>query len=100
LYLVNLATGSGQQLEALQRVTGGSYTIAFWGLFVGLCLVLPLLLGVLRISTANRAAAALAAVLVVISGYAMRQVVLDVGQESSWTIYDTQYNAELLERLR
>ena len=100
LYLVNLATGSGQQLEALQRITGGAYTTAFWGLFVGLCLVLPLLLGVLRISAASRAAAVLAAVLVVISGYAMRQVVLDVGQESSWTIYDTQYSAELLERLR
>lgn len=100
LYLVNLTTGSGQQLEALQRITGGAYTTAFWGLFVGLCLVLPLLLGVFRISTTNRFAAALAAVLVVISGYAMRQVILDVGQESSWTVYDTQYSAELLERLR
>jgi protein NrfD len=100
LYLVNLATGSGQQLEALQRILGGDYTTAFWVLFVGLCLLLPLALGALRISSANAAAAVLASVLVVISGYAMRQVVLDVGQESSWTIYDTQYSAELLERLR
>jgi protein NrfD len=100
LYLISLATGSGPQLDALQRVTGGAYTMAFWGLFVGLCLLLPLLLGLLRVSAASKSAAALAAVLVVLSGYAMRQVVLDVGQESSWTIYDTQYSAELLERLR
>ena len=100
LYLISLATGSGPQLEALHRVTGGAYTMAFWGLFVGLCLLFPLLLGLLRISAASKSAAVLAAVLVVLSGYAMRQVVLDVGQESSWTIYDTQYSAELLERLR
>jgi formate-dependent nitrite reductase membrane component NrfD len=100
LYLISLATGSGPQLEALARVNGGTYTTAFWGLFVGLCLLLPLLLGVLRISAASKSAAMLASVLVVISGYAMRQVVLDVGQESSWTIYDTQYSAELMERLR
>ncbi len=100
LYLVSLATGSGQQLEALQRVTGGNYTFAFWGLFVGVCLLVPLFLGLFRITAASKSAAVLAAVLVVISGYAMRQVILDVGQESSWTIYDTQYSAELLERLR
>jgi hypothetical protein len=29
----------------------------------------------------------------------LRQVVLDIGQESTWTSYPTQYNAELLDRL-
>lgn len=100
MYLISLATGSGQQLESLARINGGSYTMAFWGLFVGLCLLLPLLLGVMRISAASKSAAVLASVLVIVSGYAMRQVILDVGQESSWTIYDTQYSAELMERLR
>ena len=46
-----------------------------------------------------RPAAVVAALLVLVSGNAMRQVVLDVGQESTWTQYDTQYNDELLQRL-
>ena len=40
-----------------------------------------------------------ALVLVLLGGYALRQVLLDVGQESTWTNYPTQFNSELLERL-
>jgi hypothetical protein len=35
-----------------------------------------------------------------LGGYVLRQVMVDVGQESTWTRYDTQYNAELMQRLR
>ena len=47
----------------------------------------------------SKSLAMLAPVLVLIGGYALRQVVLDAGQESTWTNYATQYNSELLQRL-
>ena len=99
LFLVNLATGSGQQIEALQSVMGGSYTLVFWVLFVGVGLLIPMLLELLEIRGIGKSLAMLAPVLVLFGGYVLRQVVLDAGQESSWTNYPTQYNSELLQRL-
>jgi formate-dependent nitrite reductase membrane component NrfD len=99
MFLVNLSTGSGQQIEAVQSILGGSYTLVFWVLFVGVGLLIPALIEVLEITGVNRSLALLAPVLVLIGGYALRQIMLDAGQESSWTNYDTQYNSELLERL-
>jgi len=99
LSLISLASGSGQHIEALQSVMGGSYTFAFWGLFVVMGLLIPLLLEILEISGISRSLAVLAPVLVLVGGYALRQVVLDAGQESTWTHYSTQYNSELLQRL-
>lgn len=98
LFLINLATGSGQQIEALESVTGGSYTFVFWVLFVGFGLLIPLLLEVLEISGFSRSMSMLAPVLVLVGGYALRQVMLDAGQDSTWTRYPTQYSAELLQR--
>jgi formate-dependent nitrite reductase membrane component NrfD len=99
LLLISLASGSGQHIEALQSVMGGSYTLAFWVLFVGFGLLIPLLLEILEISGINKSLAVLAPVLVLIGGYALRQVVMDAGQESTWTHYSTQYSSELLQRL-
>jgi len=99
MFLINLSTGSGQQIEALQSVMGGSYTIVFWVLFIGIGLLVPLLIEILEISGVNKSLAVLAPVLVLIGGYALRQIMLDAGQESTWTHYETQYNSELLERL-
>ena len=47
----------------------------------------------------GKSLALLAPVLVLIGGYALRQVMIDVGQDSTWTRYPTQFSAELLERL-
>jgi formate-dependent nitrite reductase membrane component NrfD len=99
LSLISLASGSGQHIEALQSVMGGAYTLSFWVLFVGIGLLIPLLLEILELSGVNKSLAMLAPVLVLIGGYALRQVVMDAGQESTWTDYSTQYNAELLQRL-
>ena len=99
LSLISLASGSGQHIEALQLVMGGPYTLEFWVLFVGIGLLIPALLEILEISGINKSLAMLAPVLVLIGGYALRQVVLDAGQESTWTNYSTQYNSELLQRL-
>jgi protein NrfD len=100
LFLINMATGSGQQIEALQSIMGGSYTLIFWVLFVGVGLLIPLLLELLEIRGIGKSLAILAPVLVLLGGYVLRQVMLDVGQESSWTHYPTQYNSELLDRLK
>jgi formate-dependent nitrite reductase membrane component NrfD len=100
LMLISLASGSAQHLEALESVMGGPYTILFWGLFVGIGLMIPLLLEILEISGVNKSLAMLAPVLVLIGGYALRQVVLDAGQESTWTSYDTQYSSEVLQRIQ
>jgi hypothetical protein len=61
--------------------------------------LIPLLLEALEISGINKSLAVLAPVLVLIGGYVLRQVMVDVGQESTWTSYPSQYNAELLDRL-
>lgn len=99
LFLINLATGTGQQIEALQSVTGGAYTMVFWVLFVGVGLLIPLLLEVLEVSGIGKSLAILAPVLVLVGGYVLRQVMLEAGQDSTWTNYPTQYSSELLERL-
>jgi len=99
LSLISLASGSGQHIDALQSVMGGPYTLAFWVLFVGIGLLIPMLLEILEISGINKSLAMLAPVLVLIGGYALRQVVMDAGQESTWTSYSTQYSSELLQRL-
>jgi protein NrfD len=100
LFLINLATGSGQQIEALQSIMGGSYTLVFWVLFVGIGLLIPMLLELLEIRGIGKSLAMLAPILILLGGYALRQVMLDVGQESSWTHYPTQYSSELLQRIK
>ncbi|MBT8093200.1 MAG: polysulfide reductase NrfD [Gammaproteobacteria bacterium] len=99
LFLINLATGSAQHIEALHAVTGGPYTMVFWVLFVGIGLIIPLLLEMLEIRGIGKSIAVVAPVLVLIGGYALRQVMLDVGQDSTWTRYESQYSAEILERM-
>ena len=99
LFLINLATGSAQHIEALRAVMGGPYTMVFWVLFVGIGLLIPLLLELLEIRGIGKSIAIVAPVLVLIGGYALRQVMLDVGQESTWTRYESQYSAEVLERM-
>jgi protein NrfD len=99
LFIVNLASGTEQQLIALDSIMSGPYTLVFWVLFVGVGLLVPLVLELLEIRGFARRVAIIAPVLVLLGGYVLRQVMIDIGQESNWTRYDTQYNAELLERL-
>ncbi|MGB5690228.1 MAG: NrfD/PsrC family molybdoenzyme membrane anchor subunit [Woeseiaceae bacterium] len=99
LMLISLASGSGQHIVALQSVMGGPYTLEFWLFFVCIGLLIPLVLEMLEISGVSKSLAMLAPVLVIVGGYALRQVVMDAGQESTWTHYETQYSSELLERL-
>lgn len=100
LFIINLATGSAAQIQALECcVMGGPYTFAFWVLFVGIGLLIPLVLEIMEMRGLGKPLALTAAVLVLFGGYTLRHVMVEVGQESTWTNYPTQFNAELLERL-
>jgi len=99
LFLIGLATGTAKHIEALQSITGGPFTMVFWVLFVGIGLVIPLLLEMLEMRGIAKSVAMLAPVLVLVGGYALRQVMIDVGQDSTWTRYPSQYSAEILERM-
>jgi formate-dependent nitrite reductase membrane component NrfD len=99
LFIINLASGTEQQLVALDSIMSGPYTLVFWVLFVGVGLLIPLVLELLEIRGFARRVAIVAPVFVLLGGYVLRQVMIDIGQESTWTQYDTQYNAELLQRL-
>jgi formate-dependent nitrite reductase membrane component NrfD len=99
LFVINLATGTEQQLVALDSIMRGAHAQVFWVLFVGIGLLVPLLLELLEIRGFARRVAVVAPILVLLGGYVLRQVMVDVGQESTWTRYDTQYNAELMQRL-
>ena len=63
LFIINLATGSAPQIQALECcVMGGPYTFAFWVLFVGIGLLIPLLLEILEVRGLGATLALVAAV--------------------------------------
>ena len=99
LLLINLSTGSKPQLEAAAMLMGGSYTVLFWGVFVTLGLLLPLLLEYFEILGSVRRIAMLAPVLVLLGGYVLRVIAVDLGQETTWINYSSEFNTQLLERL-
>lgn len=98
LFLVSLATGAAQHLQAFELVWGGEYTVPFWLWFVLPGLLVPLLLEILAVR-GNRHAAITAAVLVVAGGFMLRYLMVEIGQVSSWSGYATQFDPQLLQRL-
>ncbi len=100
LLLVNLATGARPQLDALAHLMGGDFTLAFWGAFVALGLLIPLLLEALEVKGMARRFALMAPVLVLLGGYVLRVVAVDLGQETTWIDYGSEFNTHLLDRLR
>ena len=100
LLIIGLASGSGAHLQALELVMSGPYALVFWGLFVTIGLALPLLLEVWEIRGGARALVLAAPLLVLFGGYVLRHVTLDLGQESTWQEYSTQYDPALFERLK
>ena len=100
LLLINLATGSEQQLQALEYLTkGGGYAVAFWGAFFVFGLLVPLVVEFIDLAHANRTLAILGPVLVLMGGYMLRHVTVNLGQETSWQNYDTQFSVEAQERI-
>ncbi len=99
LLLINLSTGSRPQLEAAAMLMGGSYTALFWGVFVALGLLVPLALEYFEIRGTVRSIAMLAPVLVLLGGYMLRVIAVDLGQETTWIDYRSEFNTQLYERL-
>jgi formate-dependent nitrite reductase membrane component NrfD len=101
LLLINLATGSQQHLQALAYLTSLSwYALAFWGLFIGLGLVVPLVVEFLELVKENRTLALLGPILVLLGGYVLRHVTVNLGQETAWQDYRYEHNPQLLERIK
>ncbi|MCB1875379.1 MAG: polysulfide reductase NrfD [Chromatiales bacterium] len=98
LLIINLHTGSGPQVQAVQQILGGPYTQLFWLGFVLVGLLIPLMLGWLEIRNLNPVVF-LGPLLVLIGGYLLRQLTVDLGQVSTWTNYASQFNPQLLELL-
>jgi protein NrfD len=99
LLLINLATGSRPQLDAAAKLMGGSYTAWFWVVFVALGLLVPLALEYFEIRGSARSVVMLAPVLVLVGGYALRVIAVDLGQETTWINYQNEFNTQLLDRL-
>ena len=83
LFVMGLASGSEASREAVGLVLGGPLTAVFWVGVVGLGLVLPLIIQSLAVS--HRVShTAVAPVLVMLGGLALRFVFVYAGQASHW----------------
>lgn len=101
LLLVNLATGSQQHLQALEFLTSlNGYALAFWILFIGIGLIAPLVIEFLELVKEHRALALLGPLLVLLGGYVLRHVTVNLGQETAWQDYRLEHNPQLLERVK
>ncbi len=101
LLLINLATGSEQHLQALDYLTSLSgYALAFWVFFIGLGLVTPLVVEFMELVREHRVLALLGPILVLLGGYLLRHITVNLGQETAWQEYRMEHNAQLLERVK
>ena len=83
IWLVGLNTGGAASREAAALFLGGPYTAAFWTLVVALGLVTPLA-GEWLEARHRIPPGRVAAVLVLIGGFALRWILVYAGQHSAW----------------
>jgi protein NrfD len=100
LLLINLATGGALQQAALGHIVGGEYTGIFWIAFIGLGLILPLIMETVCLRLSTTVMIILPPLLILMGGYLLRDITVEIGQMTSWTQYEQQYNAELLDEIR
>ena len=67
------------QIEAAELFLGGEYTIPFWGLVVGLGLVIPAILEILKLR-GMKIPVAIPAALILVGGLIFRFIMVDAGQ--------------------
>jgi len=83
LFLVGLLSSTGVHIQAARLVLGGSFTGEFWVCVVGLGIVVPLTIQTLAVS--HRVVhTAIAPLLVLAGGLALRFVIVYAGQVSRW----------------
>jgi formate-dependent nitrite reductase membrane component NrfD len=83
LFLLGLLAGSAPQVEAARLFLGGPYTAPFWVFVVGLGLVIPLAMQVLAARDLMQHTA-IAPIMVMAGGLALRWVLVSAGQMSHW----------------
>lgn len=92
-YIIHGELSTRAVRDSLDLILGGSYTFAFWALFVSIGLMAPLALEVWELGPAilwgtpihhNRRLAAVAAALVIFGGYTLRYVFVFAGQNSTF----------------
>jgi formate-dependent nitrite reductase membrane component NrfD len=81
LLLVNLHTSSASHAQAAALIVSGPYALAFWGLVVGLGVLLPIVWQALELSQRIRHTV-VPAVLVLVGGFALRWIMVNAGQMS------------------
>jgi formate-dependent nitrite reductase membrane component NrfD len=81
LLLINLYTSTASHALAAGLLMGGPYTFAFWGVVVGLGIVLPLALQALELGH-RIPHSVVPALLVLVGGYTLRWVMVSAGQMS------------------
>jgi formate-dependent nitrite reductase membrane component NrfD len=81
LLILGLVTSSASHVEAAKLVLGGPYTLAFWGVIVGIGILVPILLQSLELSH-RIPHTILPALLVLGGGYVLRWVMVNAGQAS------------------
>jgi formate-dependent nitrite reductase membrane component NrfD len=83
LWILGLATGGAAARAAVWNILGGPWTAAFWTLVVAMGLVTPLVAEWLE-HRHGVAPGRLAAVFVLIGGFALRWILVYAGQASGW----------------
>ena len=81
LLLLNLHTSSASHAEAASLLTSGAYALPFWGVVVGLGLLLPIVWQALEL-THRIAHTVVPALLVLAGGFTLRWVMVNAGQLS------------------
>ena len=71
--------GPEVQIESAQLFLGGEYTIPFWGFVVGLGLVLPALLEILKLM-GKKIPVSLPVLLILIGGFLFRLIMVEAGE--------------------
>ena len=84
-FFMGLITGPNASVEAAQLFLGGSYTLPFWALVVGIGLIIPLSLEVLEM-TGKKLPHYIVPALVLAGGLIFRIIMVHAGQVSSFTI--------------
>lgn len=95
IFVISLATGTEQHLQALQLVLEGQH-IQPWVFMLGL--LVPIVLEVIYLK-GFRLFGIAAAALVLYDGFMLRYHMVELGQLSTWIEYGIQFDPELFQRL-
>ncbi len=84
LYLFGLLSGSAVQIDAARLLLGGAFTAPFWVFAIGMGIIVPFILQALALARRIHHTA-VAPLLVLAGGLALRFVIVYAGQASHWT---------------